>query len=165
MSKSYNHVPYSLVEKLFVIDSSSKTGIAWKKNSRSAGTVLPSGYCQVRMPVKDKNLFVHTHRIVWMLANKKDIPDCTFHVDHIDFDRTNNSPENLRLIKSYWNTIRRTCGKADGLPSNIYKTRRGYVAHFVYEGQSFKEDCSSIEQAQDWLNKTRTEVAGEMVAY
>lgn len=163
MSKSYNSIPYSLVEKLFVIDSSSKTGIAWKKNARPAGTVLPSGYCQVRVPSSDKNLFVHTHRIVWMLAKKKDIPDESYHVDHLDFDRTNNRPENLRLIKRYWNISRRQDKKSDGLPSNIYKKADGnFFAQFSFEGKGYRHDDESVQKCQEWLDNKRAEVIGIM---
>ncbi|CZX37127.1 TPA: HNH endonuclease signature motif containing protein [Enterobacter hormaechei] len=156
--KNTNHIALSLAQSLFVISAESKTGIVWKKNNRPAGTVLPSGYCQVRIP--GGNWFVYTHRIVWMLANNKEIPEGNYQVDHIDRDRTNNTPENLRLIHQYWNCIRREHQKADGLPSNIHKTSTGYQARFSFEGKGYKADYSSIKECQDWLREKRTQLVG-----
>ncbi|EPG2188016.1 HNH endonuclease signature motif containing protein [Enterobacter cloacae] len=156
--KNTNHIALSLAQSLFVISAESKTGIVWKKNNRPAGTVLPSGYCQVRIP--GGNWFVYTHRIVWMLANNKEIPEGNYQVDHIDRDRTNNTPENLRLIHQYWNCIRREHQKADGLPSNIHKTSTGYQARFSFEGKCYKADYSSIKECQDWLKEKRTQLVG-----
>lgn len=156
--KNTNHIALSLAQSLFVISAESKTGIVWKKNNRPAGTVLPSGYCQVRIP--GGNWFVYTHRIVWMLANNKEIPEGNYQVDHINRDRTNNTPENLRLIHQYWNCIRREHQKADGLPSNIHKTSTGYQARFSFEGKGYKADYSSIKECQDWLKEKRTQLVG-----
>lgn len=40
---------------------------------------------------------VYRNRIIWMLANKQEIPDTHF-VDHIDGDRLNDDPGNLKLM-------------------------------------------------------------------
>ncbi|EMM2093296.1 HNH endonuclease signature motif containing protein [Enterobacter hormaechei] len=156
--KSTNPISIAFAKSLFVLSSESKTGIAWKKNSRPAGTVLPSGYAQVRIP--GGNWFVYTHRIVWMLANDKDIPEGDYQVDHIDCDRTNNHPSNLRLIHQYWNLIRRDAPKADGLPSNIHKTATGYQARFRFNGQHYKADAGTIEELQTWLKEKREQLVG-----
>ncbi|WP_052946567.1 HNH endonuclease signature motif containing protein [Enterobacter hormaechei] len=156
--KPTNKINLALVKELFVISNDSKTGIAWKKNNRPAGTVLPNGYCQVRIP--GGTWFVYTHRLVWMLDNDKEIPEGNYQVDHIDHDRTNNKPENLRLIHQYWNLIRREVDKSDGLPSNIHKTSTGYQARFSFEGKGYKADYSSIKECQDWLREKRTQLVG-----
>lgn len=157
--KSTNHIALSLAQSLFAVSAESRTGIVWKKNNRPAGTVLPSGYCQVRIP--GGNWFVYTHRIVWMLSNNKEIPEGDYQVDHIDCDRSNNSPDNLRLIHQYWNIIRRESPKADGLPSNIHRTATGYQARFRFEGNHYKADYPSIKECQDWLKAKRTELVGQ----
>lgn len=156
--KSTNPISLAFAKSLFVLSSESKTGIAWKKNSRHAGTVLPSGYCQVRIP--GGNWFVYTHRIVWMLANDKDIPEGDYQVDHIDTDRTNNDPANLRLIHQYWNLIRRDAPKADGLPSNIHRTATGFQARFRFDGKHYKADAGTIEELQTWLKEKREQLVG-----
>lgn len=40
---------------------------------------------------------VYRNRLVWMIVNKKKIPD-DHHVDHADEDKTNDDPNNLRLM-------------------------------------------------------------------
>lgn len=157
--KSTNPISLALAKSLFVISSSSKTGLVWKKNSRPAGTILKtSGYCQVRIP--NTNQFVYTHRIIWMLHNDKEIPEGEYQVDHIDCDRTNNDPLNLRLVDQYWNLIRREADKADGLPSNVHKTSTGYQARFRCKGNHYKANHSSVQESVNWLDAKRTEILG-----
>ena len=157
--KPTNKINLALVKELFVISNDSKSGIAWKKNNRPAGTVLPNGYCQVRIP--GGTWFVYTHRLVWMLDNDKEIPEGNYQVDHIDHDRTNNKPENLRLIHQYWNLIRREVDKSDGLPSNIYMTKKGTKACFRCNGKTYRSEVGSIEYLQKWLEQKRTELVGD----
>lgn len=157
--KPTNKIALSTVKDLFVVDTSSRTGISWKKNNRPAGTILPSGYCQVRIP--GGNLFVYTHRIVWMLHNDKEIPEGDYQVDHIDRCRSNNRPENLQLILQYWNLIRRDTSKADGLPSNVLRTQDGFRACFRFNGQRYSEKFDTVVKATNWLHTKRTELCGE----
>ncbi len=45
-----------------------------------------------------KRTVVYQNRLVWMIANRRPIPDDCF-VDHADGDRLNDSPENLMLME------------------------------------------------------------------
>lgn len=96
-----------------------------------------------------------------MLHNDKEIPDGDYQVDHIDCNRSNNNPDNLRLIHQYWNIIRRDNAKADGLPSNIHRTATGYQARFTCLGRHYKQNGSSIKECQDWLKQKRIEIVGQ----
>lgn len=42
---------------------------------------------------------VYKNRLLWMIENKKEIPD-GYYVDHIDGDRTNDTVKNLQLMKA-----------------------------------------------------------------
>lgn len=44
-----------------------------------------------------KQGMVYRNRLVWMLTHKQPIPD-TCHIDHVDGDKTNDSPDNLALM-------------------------------------------------------------------
>lgn len=159
--RQFNEVSISTIKKHFVLSTESKTGIAWKKNKHEAGTILPNGYCQVRIP-SSGNLFVYCHRIVWMLANDKDIPE-GYTVDHRDNRRNNNNPENLRLATHIQNLANREHNliKATGLPSNIFKNKQGYFAKVAFNSTVYRSgEHSSIELAQQWLQNKRRELHG-----
>jgi DNA-binding transcriptional regulator YiaG len=57
------------------------------------------GYPRVLFWHQGKRLKVHAHRIVWMVANKADIPDSMeINHKHEDGDKSRNHPGNLELV-------------------------------------------------------------------
>lgn len=94
------HIDYATASNLFVIDNKSPTGLSHAVTShvkhkigKPAGTLKEhTGYAYVKM---NHSLFL-THRVIWCLHNRKDLTG-EFLVDHIDGNRRNNRPENLRL--------------------------------------------------------------------
>lgn len=101
----------SLIREYFYYDPTSKR-LHWKTdgkfNKGRAGKpagyrMAPSGYCQITFLGKRE----YAHRLIWMMFNDRIIPD-GFSVDHIDHDRTNDDPANLRVIPNALNARNRS---------------------------------------------------------
>ncbi len=54
--------------------------------------------------VGGKRMQVYAHRIVWMVANHKDIPE-GLEINHIDGEPANNHPKNLEVVTRQQNTL------------------------------------------------------------
>lgn len=81
------------------IDETSPTGLRWKvrtsnriKVGAPAGTFGGTGYYSVSIC----GIKTTCHRVVWQIYNGAKIPS-GMEIDHIDCNKTNNSPSNLRL--------------------------------------------------------------------
>ena len=72
------------------------------KAGDSAGWAATDGYVTIRY----QGLNYYAHRIVWMLHNNSEIPE-GMQIDHIDRDRSNNSPDNLRPATHSQNQLNR----------------------------------------------------------
>lgn len=97
---------------LFYYDATSPTHLRWavdrysgrgrckleKRKGDAAGDLKQDGYG--RVPYNGKRILAH--RLVWELFNGP-IPDGT-EIDHIDGDRANNAPLNLRAVSRTLNT-------------------------------------------------------------
>jgi hypothetical protein len=96
---------------VFYIDLSSPSGLRWKIDRykglqyaqlhRSAGSIAGTfngcGYYQVNI---DNKTYL-AHRIVYSIANNLPLEEFGGKViDHLDQDRTNNDPSNLRLVSN-----------------------------------------------------------------
>lgn len=94
-----------LYNQYFDISSESPSGLIWKKNtststqtSRKAGWLDTSnGYWKVQL--LDKNYYVH--RVVYEMTTGDALAGD--YIDHIDGDRENNSPANLRKVTASLN--------------------------------------------------------------
>lgn len=86
-------------------------GHIYSSKGRLTGHFHRKGYHRVTLRVDRRNKNFYTHRLV-ALAFHGECPD-GYHVDHIDFDRINNRPENLRYLSAEENSLRtrRSVGK------------------------------------------------------
>ncbi|WP_205955083.1 HNH endonuclease [Pantoea stewartii] len=177
MARKSNKIPFKLTED-FVIDSSSPSGLSWKNPTsvskghrkddykNAAGSFnRKTGYWQVKIrhpEYKDKNFFVYVHRLIWMIANGKEIPD-GFVVDHKEGKI--NHPDNLRLatnIQNFANKRLRNV-KETGLPSNVFARANGkYQGKFSYNNKAYiSKNFDSIIEVEKWLSNKRQNLHGE----
>lgn len=151
------------LKKLYQL-SETPSGIT--RAGKKAGCSIGNGYYQVCLPKsagKFKGKFVYTHRIVYMLANNKEIPDGLF-IDHIDKQHAlPNSPSNLRLCTaSQNNSNKKLKGKSNGLPSRIHKRKNGFFGLIIKEYKYHKSPLySTIEEAQQWVERNGPKIHGE----
>jgi len=92
-----NNLTLAEIEKYFIYDINEPNVIRWKiANSNCinvnsiAGTLSTNGYVVVCLNRK----FFGVHRIIYQIVNNIDRLD--FEIDHIDGDKKNNNPNNLR---------------------------------------------------------------------
>lgn len=112
-SKHVKPVVYELLKNYFYIDETSPSGLRWSVDIKSwdghksqvkagqvAGTMTKLGYWETHLD----NACYKVHRIVWALFNKQDTPTNKI-VDHINRNRGDNSPENLRIVSAEQNAL------------------------------------------------------------
>ena len=106
MSGRITLCPVELSEFL-VVDGASVTWLTWVKKpaiyspiriGSAAGSIGSAGYYRIKM----RNRTYLNHRIIWTLATGQD--PGTNQIDHIDGNRTNNDPSNLRLASHRLNS-------------------------------------------------------------
>lgn len=99
------------------IDQTSSSGLRWKVSQgkirlgQPGGTLRQDGYWQVSVKYK----LYQNHRIVWALAYNQD--PGILRIDHIDGNRSNNHPENLRLAtaqQNQWNRSKLAINNTSG---------------------------------------------------
>lgn len=99
MAREYKPIDVEKAKELFYLSRTSPSGLRHRtdkgkrmKEDDIAGTKKKDGYWLVGMDGK-KYL---TSRIVWAIKHNRDPGE--FIVDHLDFNPSNNNPENLRLL-------------------------------------------------------------------
>lgn len=97
-----------------------KKAVFWNKHfpGKAADFVNTEGYRRVWIRADGKSSEYYAHRLVWKMVNGHDpIPE----VDHIDRNRSNNRPDNLRQATRSLNMENRSGYRRVG----IYQTRSG----------------------------------------
>ena len=84
---------------------------------RRAETGRSHGYLRIQHTYKGVRIRAYAHRIVWMIANKSEIP-AGLQINHKNGLRTDNNPSNLELVTSQENSmhagqILKTLGKKE----------------------------------------------------
>ena len=120
-----NELPVSYIDEYLSVSNSSASGLEWRNDppfkpgriGTQAGYRHRSGYWDVTLLGKA----YRAHRVVWYLHTGQD-PGLS-EIDHIDQDKSNNAPANLRLASR--SLQRENTGKQKGRSSK-YKgvTRR-----------------------------------------
>lgn len=131
-------ITLDMINEWFTINDNGE--IFWKKHSRpgmigwTASTLTDSGYLMVTIPKKG-SYFVH--RLVYCYFNEGAQPEI---IDHIDRDKSNNNPSNLRSACASLNASnceRRDSKSASGY-RNVYKYKSGFRAEFNKNGKRFR---------------------------
>lgn len=141
-------------------DTNSPSGLAWKrplanrvKARGAAGTLGKDGYWSVQ--VKGKKLAAH--RVLWWLLNGE-IPSGLC-IDHIDGDRGNNNPENLRLAtRSQNNQNSRTRTKFSTLPKGVSRAGRSYRAQVQGNGVRWRMNLRDLNALLAHMYNKRQEL-------
>jgi hypothetical protein len=151
-----------ILKDSFDLDVTSPSGLRWKSHrkfrGRAAGMQTKDGYFRVNI---DKSPYF-AHRIVYALnRNTTDFGD--LYIDHIDRNRGNNLPENLRLVTPAENSQNKTPSifgkKSDKLRmdntsgfENIFF--HGRDKYWVVSSKSkinpFYKSFKTFEEAKEW---------------
>jgi hypothetical protein len=96
--KHHSMPDFNLLHTYFQLDSKSPSGLIWKKvtsNRAKAGTIAGSHHGNGYWVIKFLKQRYYAHRIVYYMYYKQD--PCNHDIDHIDQNKRNNNPLNLRL--------------------------------------------------------------------
>lgn len=115
----------------------------WKKNDKPAGTMDNRGYLKVQI----NKIVYGTHRLVWVLFNKK-IP-LDKQIDHINRNRSDNRIENLRLVNYSSNALNKPCKISNTGIRGVSKDRDYYKVSFTINSKSVHVgNFRNLEEAQ-----------------
>ena len=103
MAKSKPLPPIERLQEVFIVDDDGRLYWSDAMHPSIAGKEIKTksvyGYIQVRLDGKT----YRAHRIIWALVHKKDPGE--FLIDHINGDKTDNRPSNLRLCNNGQNQL------------------------------------------------------------
>jgi hypothetical protein len=150
-SSNVLHLDFNYFNDLLYLNPESPSYLSWKVHRRKvlkdahAGSVSKIGYWEVQILGKSYK----AHRIVYLLTHGEIAQDKV--IDHIDRDRKNNKPENLRQVCLRENSKNRTLSEKNkfgilGIRETSTKSKNGdhnYIS-FVWPDESGKEIMKSF---------------------
>lgn len=165
------------LRELFEIDHSCPSGLRWKTARRGtragspAGSLNSRGYWQVSLGGR---LYV-AHRLIWALTHDEDPGDRQ--IDHIDRNRGNNDPANLRLATSGENRCngRLLCANTSG-HKGVYRQSRhaswrglvrinGKVTTKNFSDSKHGGREAALAAAAEWARATREKLHGDFARH
>jgi hypothetical protein len=133
--------------ELFYLSRTSPSGLRQKKArqgvkvGQEAGSQKKTGYWHVRMD----GVMYKVHRIVYAIYHNSDPGN--FLVDHIDFNPSNNNPENLRLVnESESQKHKRPYGKSKYKGVYWCKEAKKWRAKILVNGKHIRLGRYEIEE-------------------
>lgn len=133
-----------------------------KRASRLVGKVVSSvnghGYLQVSLHGRK----LQVHRVLWEMRFGP-IPE-GFYIDHIDGDKLNNLPTNLRLAEAAQNSHNMRLGtrNSSGIKGLSYSRTRGvWVGSIHVRGTAHKFQSKVRDEVISWLNANRVKLHGD----
>ncbi len=158
-------ISYQLFSEYFQIDSSIPNGLVWKKFNKNTNTIslnspsgclLASGYFQIKFQGKK----YYNHRIIYCIHNKIDLTTDLV-IDHIDRNKLNNNPINLRLVDyatNIWNSAKPKSNTSGYV--NISITGNKYVVKIKSKNKYIHSSFSTLSDAIKFRNDTVFKIRG-----
>ena len=169
--------PLELLEELLILDPESPSWLSWRnprskklKPGDNAGWQDTSGsrntgYFQIGLRLNGKDHLFLGHRIVYFLYYKTD--PGSLQVDHIDGNKFNHNPLNLRLVSDSGNRANApkrnqlTSSKFKGVCRNKRSETRPWMAYIDWQKKrKYLGTFTSEEQAAMAYNKAAIELHG-----
>lgn len=151
-------VSYQEMKDIFEISAESKTGLIWKVDVLGAngkvvlaraGSVTAESESGEYYKVNYKGKTHQAHRVVWCLHNKQDVPEDKV-VDHVDMDKKNNNPNNLRLVTHSENQRNKPLSKRNNTGHNGIRACTSssgtfyYAVSVVVDSKQYTESFSPV---------------------
>ena len=145
-----------LLKDMFVFNDNS--GELSRKNGKFVGKATGSGgYLRVRIAGTQYKI----HRIVWKMLFGE---DAQFEIDHIDGNKTNNRPTNLRQVEKHQNLWNAPVSKnSKSRIKGVSSTKKGnkWRAQVESFGHRHVKSFQSIDEAHLWVKMKRQELHHE----
>lgn len=152
---SVKSVIFENFKDVFIIDSTSPTGLSWKTKIRNvkstiAGSKDDAGYYCVSY----RSVSYKVHRIVWCLHNQTNLSNSLV-VHHVDGNRCNNAPSNLQAVSQLENINRKVNITKDrrllgiSIHSKRGKSNARLVITFIQNDQRFTKEFSLFKYTYD----------------
>jgi len=157
------------LEKHFKVCNQSASGLIWllptsnrvQANTKAGTKDVSNGYWKIKFLSKQ----YYCHRIVYYLHSKIDPKD--FEIDHVDQNKSNNNPLNLRLATRSQNSANRNKNRTN---TSGYKgvcwvdAKQKWTAQITYNNKHFNLGYfNTIEEACAQYNKEAAKLFKEYV--
>lgn len=161
------------LNEILEIDLTSSTGLRWKVNRANnqikpgdeAGSMGKRGYCNITINYKQ----YHNHRVIYALYHNLELDELPKCLDHIDKDKRNNNPTNLRtatVSQNNHNTGLDLSNKSGYKGVSWCKREQKWIAHIRLNGKSqhlgYFDD---IEDASKAYQRAAIRYFGEFADY
>jgi hypothetical protein len=161
----FNAMPsLEALHAIYLIDPESPSGLSRivRQQGRygGVGPVISNdteGYFRMRF----QGVAFRTHRIIYFMHTGHN-PDGLV-VDHIDGNKLNNSPENLRACtqqQNTWNTKRRSCDD-HSLPKGVYEKDGMWCFKIRLDGEQIAQEFTNKKAALSYAEQIRKRYHGD----
>lgn len=148
--KKEKHIPIEFLKENFEICNGN---LIWKKSNINiikigdlAGSKCVNGYKELNIKYNNKYVRLFVHRVVFAIYNNKWPKGI---IDHIDGNRSNNNPKNLRDVDNSQNALNSDKPRKNNSLGiqGIYKHSGGFQAELAFRGKRIRKWFKKLEDA------------------